>query len=153
MIKITVHQLLHDEMLGLNRVNLGLREKAFAESSIYLVRDGQTIFYIGKSGPDVVERMRTHLGQEFRGRSKLDAVGELIVANFPESELWLIEFYSSEECRWTIPNSKTLRFVDTRTAEWCMIRHYKPCLNVSGNHYQATPLPKNYKRPASRPYL
>ena len=149
MVVFTVRQLIHDILLGLDPMIHGLRDKRFAEAKIYLVRDGSTVFYIGKSDSDVIERLRTHLGFEFRGRRSRSDLGELIEANIPESESWNVELYTPDECRWAVPDGESYFRISAKLAEWCMIRHFKPCLNIVANRERATVLPKRYKRPAS----
>lgn len=150
MVSFTVHRLLHDEMLGLNPHNTGLRDRNFAEATIYLVRDGATIFYIGLSKANIVERLRTHMGQPFRGHVSKSDLGLFVEANLPESESWVIEIYTAEECRWAVPDGDTYFRISPADAEWCMIRHFKPCLNVTANQDRATPLPDRYKRPVNK---
>jgi hypothetical protein len=129
---------------------------AFAKAavcSIYVVRDGDTVFYVGKSDSGVLERLGVHLGEPFRGRTSKSDLGLLIEANLPESKRWIVELYTADECRWAIPQADTFVFIPSGIAESCLIRRLRPCLNVAGNYFRAAPLPAKYKRPTSRTYL
>lgn len=140
MVSFSVHQLLHDELLGSG-------DQRFAAATIYLVRDGATVFYIGLSKLNVVERLRAHMGRAFRGHVSKSDLGLFIEANLLDSESWVIEIFTAEECRWAVPDGDSYVRISPADAEWCMIRHFKPCLNKTANEERAKPLPAHYKLP------
>jgi hypothetical protein len=69
-----------------------INPKTLLGHTIYLVRDGETVFYIGQSRRDTVTRFHEHL----HGPSRL---GELILANMPAADAWMIELYTLADCR------------------------------------------------------
>jgi hypothetical protein len=62
--------------------------------TIYVVRDGDEIFYVGRSEDDCFTRLRTHLGHKFRGHQSLSTLGGFIMRNLPESRHWTVELYT-----------------------------------------------------------
>jgi len=65
---------------------------------LYVVRDGDVVFYVGKS-QDVIDRLRSHVGKgtwgHMSGRSSL---GRLIEDNLPGARHWQIELLTPSEC-------------------------------------------------------
>lgn len=106
---------------------------------IYLYRDGETIFYIGKS-VQPFERLQEHLGQgeDLRALPFPDAIGKLILSNRPDSFEWTVEIVSLEEIE-----AKHEIKLSIDDAERCLIIYYKPCLNEMYNR-NPTPLPICY---------
>jgi hypothetical protein len=124
---------------------------------LYLVGDGETIFYIGQA-LNLIERLESHRGLRWR-RSK-SPFGELFEANRPASLEWKVELYRLVDCadlleRYIMPelpsytlehNYDPARLKGSITwAEQALIRHYRPCLNDRSNN-ERTPLPERYKR-------
>lgn len=128
MIKTTVREII-DDSVG----NYGNNTR------IYLVRDGDVVFYVGQS-IDMHTRMRDHLGMS--GRSMPDRLTDLVIDNLPASEQWEVYFYTLDECEQVIGKpSIFLKNVDTYEME--MIAHYNPCLNFTLNPHRI-PLPSRY---------
>jgi len=124
---------------------------------LYLVGDGEVIFYIGQA-LNPVERLESHLGLRWN-RSK-SLFGELFEGNRPGSLEWRVELYRLVDCtdlleQYIMPElpSYTLElYYDPERlkgaitwAEQALIRHYRPCLNDRFNP-NPTPLPERYKR-------
>lgn len=121
---------------------------------IYLVRDGETVFYIGQSW-DVYTRLEQHLGMDWRNDAS--HLGKCVIDNHPQSEAWEIEFYSLRDCEamvmdfmkaqgdttYTVERyyAHTQSAIDT--AEEAMIKFHRPCLNVAANPHP-TLLPERY---------
>jgi hypothetical protein len=121
---------------------------------LYLVRDGDVIFYIGQSRSPL-NRLQEHMGETSRGG--LSMLGMLIKAQAPASYEWTYELRKPVECieyaeeyyRSLFPDAVSL-FTDTfretldlDEAEIALIYHFKPCLNARGNPNR-TPLPERY---------
>lgn len=131
---------------------------------LYLVGDGETIFYIGQA-LNPIERLESHLGLRWR-RSK-SLFGELFEANRPGSLEWRVELYRLVDCAdlleryimLELPSYTLELYYDPARlkgsitwAEQALIRHYQPCLNDRYNSGH-TPLPERYKRQPVRSAL
>jgi len=114
--------------------------------TIYVVRDGNDIFYVGKSDDCCFTRLRAHLGYEFRGHRNLSTLGELIQRNLPHSRQWSVELYTNEDTKRVIPKRMYKGFVHWPTgfAETAMIQTLKPYLNVKLNTGNRRYLPERY---------
>jgi hypothetical protein len=62
---------------------------------IYLYRDGETVFYVGRS-QSPLDRLMQHLALDDRGYGS--SLGDIILDNLPESWEWTIELYTLAEC-------------------------------------------------------
>lgn len=115
--------------------------------TIYVVRDGEEVFYVGKSDDDCFARLRTHLGHEFRGRRSKSELGEFILRNLPESRGWCVDLYTNEETKPLIDKLFYEGFYSwpTRSAEIAMIKTLRPYLNISMNSRNWREIPKRYK--------
>jgi len=110
---------------------------------IYIVRDGETVFYIGKSSRGISARLEQHI----EGYSRL---GNLIANNWPGSGAWQVELVDQADClpaiRAAIPgyardSSESTLAIDT--AEKALIRLMRPYLNATHNESEY-PLPARY---------
>lgn len=103
----------------------------------YVIRDGDTVFYVGMTGKGIVHRMWAHLGWS----NHTSTLGKLIYANLPESREWSIQLFSKEECK-----CRTAKRTETH-----LIQSLKPILNIRENSggYE---LPCRYKPPMSVGY-
>jgi len=98
---------------------------------VYVVQDGDVVFYVGMTGKGIVHRMYQHLGWS----NSRQPLGHFIYANLPQSRDWIIYLYTKEEC-----GKKTARL-----AEASLIRSLHPCLNRMLS-VKPTPLPDRYKQ-------
>lgn len=123
-------------------------------SEIYVVRDGDVIFYVGKSS-NPFSRLHQHMGYERKLPSDL---GTLIRNNSPESDEWTLECYRLKDCMPFIKqsfadmeNEDEREFMvqfscsDASRAEKHMIRYLRPCLNTLYNE-NPSKLPEKYQR-------
>lgn len=62
---------------------------------IYLYRDGETVFYVGRS-QNPFGRLNQHLALEGPGYGS--SLGDIILDNLPESWEWAFELYTLAEC-------------------------------------------------------
>jgi len=114
------------------------------EERIYIARDGEVIFYVGKSDRTIEERILEHCGV---GRfATLDALGLLITDNLPDSAHWQVDMMTIEDCK-PFAEESDREGLDVAGAEIVMIAHYRPCLNAIHNRRPA-PLPGKYNRRA-----
>lgn len=115
--------------------------------TVYVVRDGDEVFYVGKSDDDCFTRLRTHLGHDFRGQRSVSNLGEFIMRNLPESRHWIVELYTNEDTKRVIPKRMYEGFFQWPTdyAEMAMIQTLKPCLNVKLNTRNRREIPARYK--------
>ena len=103
-----------------------------ADYRLYLIRDGETVFYVGQSR-NPHNRFLSHLGMD--GRSSPSEIGRFIRKNAPTSDAWLFEQYTLEE----VGDHSSVT-----TAERALIARYRPCFNTTANP-DRLPLPAQYK--------
>lgn len=132
---------------------------------LYLVRDGETVFYIGKSR-NPIDRLWQHLGLALTGgvlwsEYFMSQLGHLVKANLPEARSWQVELLTLEECTPVV--LERMPYLAGRWESWCqklpdsaaddaeqaLIELHGPCLNVMHNR-RKTPLPTCYKSPWPR---
>ncbi len=124
-----------------------------AGHALYLVGDGETVFYIGRSR-DPVGRMWQHLGLTLTGGQLwsdycLSPLGHLVKANLPEARDWRIELLTPAECEPVIHEMNPhFKHWDAAGAEQALIWHWRPCLNCTHNDNPAR-LPDRYRRGAA----
>jgi predicted GIY-YIG superfamily endonuclease len=109
---------------------------------IYVVRDGDLVFYVGQSRRDVVERFWEHMQAPSR-------LGQLIQLNKPRSLQWQADFYTLADCQQFVQQKALFplqewQHFDMDMAEQAMIAQMRPVLNRDFNP-QPTPLPPGYK--------
>ena len=112
---------------------------------IYVVHDGETVFYVGQSAGRIFSRLREHLptGPKWRRRVR-SPLARLIDANRPQSWNWQVTLMTLEDCaRYVeLPDSGPALTLDQ--AEVAMIHHHRPCLNDEHNP-RPLPLPQKYR--------
>jgi hypothetical protein len=112
---------------------------------VYIVRDGQTILYIGKTEKrDIEWRMRAHLGQGSGPFSRPTMLGKLALQHESRSDRWQVAVWSLDDCNQFFEQRGLPQRRKVPTAEEALIRFYCPCLNVRSC---ATPaaLPRVYR--------
>jgi hypothetical protein len=124
-----------------------LPETGWEKYRIYVFRDEDFIFYVGKTQENIIDRLEAHLGLTDRSES---LVGKLVGDNAPLSYLWSIDLYTIDECvpmiRRHYPNA---RGIDIDLVESAMILEYSPALNQQINpHPRALPSKYTVKRNA-----
>ena len=111
---------------------------------IYMVGDGNLVFYVGKLERSIVDHILEHCGLEDNGRTP-DRLGQLILDKAPASNGWLVDLLDLKDCEPIIkavtPMSKRL---DSAQALFCVITYYRPCLNEKDNPNPSS-LPERYK--------
>lgn len=119
---------------------------------LYMIRDGETVFYVGQAG-NPYNRFLSHI--EGFGGNGPSHVGEFLFANAPRSGAWLFEQYTIEECRPFVEEYRATFFKAPRAlgdyfgldeAEKSLIKHYRPCLNTAMNP-NPLPIPEQYVNP------
>ena len=150
MIQTTVGALLDDKLEDADWRGYGL----------YVVRDGDIVFYIGQTSRHVITRLWEHLGLGFTGgrlwcEYSMSTLGRLIKINMPESRKWQIEFPSLLDCQpliadmdkdWFMECCTKFRRNMLDTCEQALINHHKPCFNTIYNPHPRS-LPERYKHP------
>lgn len=112
---------------------------------LYVVRDGDTVFYVGSTGRGVFSRLLWHVGEGEWGRRGLSSLGDLITENAPESDLWQVDCYTLIEIKQTVERQFPGRAgYGVGLAEKALIRELRPCLNATYNE-NPSPLPQHYK--------
>jgi len=124
-----------------------LPETGWEKFRIYVFRDEDFIFYVGKTQENIIDRLEAHLGLTDRYES---LVGKLVEDNAPLSYLWSIDLYTIDECvpmiRRHYPNA---RGFDIDLVESAMILEHPPALNHQINpHPRALPPKYTTKRDA-----
>jgi hypothetical protein len=103
---------------------------------LYLIRDDETVFYIGQSDC-AFGRVWEHIRGGPHGHS---ITGRFILANWPKSGSFFVELLSSRAPRFARVG------YNLSAAERMLIEEYTPCFNISLNH-QPHPLPAGYLPP------
>lgn len=118
---------------------------------IYVVRDDNTVLYIGQS-VNPFERMLEHFGESWR----LSGTGlsTFYKQHQDKSDSWNIDFYTLEDCepyviQYTSMSMNVYRsgshvHASMNKAEKAMIWHFHPCLNTEINP-DPSPLPEKYR--------
>jgi hypothetical protein len=100
------------------------------KATLYAFRDGETIFYVGKT-VDIYTRLTEHVTGEWHGGwGGYRPLTELIADNLPDSLDWVIELCSTKD--------------DLGDAEAAMIGTMRPVLNTMHNR-NGKSLPDKYK--------
>lgn len=134
-----------------------------ANYHIYLVRENETVFYIGQSS-SIYDRLESHLGMDWRHAPSV--LGKLALENLPMSRAWAVELYSLEDCE-----QRTLEYMTNELgctfytkevyyhagggvdfAERAFISLYHPCLNTTYN-LSPTKLPERYVCASTYPQI
>jgi hypothetical protein len=105
---------------------------------LYLFRDGDTVFYVGRSYR-AFDRVWSHVRNGYKARSD---VGRFLLANWPRSLHFEIELLSSQSPAFDRVGR------DAAAAEELLIRRHRPCFNESLNADPAA-LPAGYRPPSS----
>lgn len=108
---------------------------------IYVVRDGDVVFYVGQSKRDVVMRFWEHMNKPSR-------LGQLITLNRPQSMNWLVDYYTLADCQPYVKQKSLFsmqewQHFDMNMAEQGMIAQMRPILNKDFNP-NPMPLPARY---------
>ena len=106
------------------------------EHDLYCVRDGETVFYIGRSY-QAFGRVWEHIRNGWKARS---LVGRFLFCNWPASMDFEINLWSSKA-----PEFDPVRN-DPALAEEMLIKRCRPCLNESLNT-EPLELPEKYLPP------
>ena len=114
---------------------------------IYVVRDGDVVFYVGQSKRDVIMRFWEHMNKPSR-------LGQLIALNRPQSMKWLVDFYTLADCQPYVKQQSLFsmqewQHFDMDMAEQGMIAQMRPVLNKDFN-VNPTPLPARSPTSVSR---
>jgi len=118
MITVTLREILSDEY-----------DEPDYGSTVYVIRDGETVFYVGRTIDHIANRLWRHLvlpiskGAQVWGGSRL---GRLIHANAPESTSCQVNILPGAD-------------------EVATIRKLRPCLNVTYNK-RPSELPSQYRK-------
>jgi hypothetical protein len=104
---------------------------------IYVIRDADTILYIGKS-VDPIQRLEEHFHMSWRS-SGAD-IGMFYEQFQRYASDWSVDLYTPKECE-TVTSQDCCKTMDL--AEVAMIKHFHPCLNCHYNS-QPSPLPDKY---------
>lgn len=126
------------------------------DHSLYLYRDGSTVFYVGRS-ISPLQRLYEHLGKgDFSDIPS--PLGKTILDNLPLSLGWTLLLFTVADCEplvvvhrpeyhdWYLQQmNRHLAREAAEVAEEALIEHYQPYLNIAGNR-AARPLPQRYRR-------
>ena len=131
---------------------------------LYLVRDGDTVFYVGQS-TDPIHRMHEHIGLAIHDPRFGDDLGGMIGENYPESRDWILELYTIADCAdfvveqyseeiaakfkrglaRMLAEEEDYRPGLVNTSEKALMRHFRACLNVANAVYESS-IPERYTR-------
>jgi len=122
--------------LALKRFILTEREQCpeeWKQFDLYLLRDEETVFYVGQSHL-AFDRVWEHLLGGFKGHS---IVGRFVWVNWPKSMNFTTELLSSKSVQFDNVGN------DLNASERTLIQRWSPCFNVSLNT-EPKPLPASY---------
>jgi hypothetical protein len=122
--------------------------------SLYVLRDGKTVLYVGISKVDIWDRwfgnltphmevFKTEKHQVFRGNTR---AGRSVAENYPESIKWTVELWTVDDCKEYLLSfgvDKTY-LSDLLSVEREMIRQRKPLYNVQ-NSVGGSDMPRTKK--------
>jgi hypothetical protein len=116
---------------------------------IYVVKNGDDIFYVGQSRVGVEYRFLSHLGKGDPRSPYPDHLGNIIIDNMPDSANWTVEFMTMQDCaeyirKW-FPHYHDQTRWDVDNAEQALIHEFEPYCNVM-HRRKANPLPKKYNK-------
>lgn len=106
---------------------------------LYLLRDGETTFYVGQSHT-AFNRVWRHIYDGWKGRS---LVGRFVLMNWPRALHFVVEFHDSRAERFRPVEH------DLNRAEQMLIASCQPCFNDLHNPNPAS-LPVKYNPPTLR---
>lgn len=118
-------------------------------ATVYVIRDGDVIFYVGRTTDAIGTRLWRHLVVPIAKRAASwvnSQLGRLVHANAPESGDWQVDLMSRRDC-WPyvkalypgFPDDSWGRDLGAHCSEVAMIRALKPCLNVACNDNRRKP--------------
>lgn len=107
---------------------------------LYVIRDSDTVFYVGKS-QTISSRLWQHLGRD-RANGVISTIGQFILLNRPQSGAYQVELFTPQE---VLPDS--LNYLADQ-AEQKLIGDLSPCFNVTYN-IKPGKLPTKYRDPRS----
>jgi len=102
---------------------------------IYVIRDGETVFYVGQSH-NPHNRLLEHMALS---RTQPSLIGTFIRENAPASGAWVFEQYTLDDCSEVVGRCR-----DVDDAEEALIKLHRPYFNAAMNPYPL-PLPMRYK--------
>ena len=114
--------------------------------TVYVLRDGDVCFYIGKSGYRVSESVLRHLKLGSGGRGRYSVVGQLIRHHAPASDQWQVEFWNANDIFERFPSMRDEHsdgWLSVGEIKHLLIQFFQPRLNTSPN-YNPPPLPDRY---------
>ena len=142
-----LHMTLHQALIGNTETK---------EHCLYLYRDQEVIFYIGRS-LFPLERLREHLGLGAFDCCR-SPLGTLILEHLPQALFWTMELWTIADCGLLVqlyrPEyhdwyrqqiQRRLSREASEVAEEVLIEYYQPCLNIVENR-QRKVLPERYQQ-------
>ena len=142
------------------------RVKGYEGHYLYIVREGETIFYIGQSLTPVSRMLEHVYGSRGHGPSHL---GDFIRLFAEYADNWQVELLTLDDCKpyidqygtfcrgeedaekyWELSHThnglrdKYWQQYAINSAEGALIQHYRPCINIAGNP-NPSPLPELYQ--------
>lgn len=109
---------------------------------LYIIRDPEVVFYVGKTDRGCFYRIGQHLGYNSWNISPL---GWFINHNKPLSDEFDVVLLKTEEAHNYIYDDHQFGGIVLELAEEELIKCLHPCLNGTHN-YGATPIPLKYKK-------
>lgn len=95
-----------------------------ADTRIYLVRDGDFVFFVGVLERSIVDHVLEHCGL-VDNSPPADRLGRLILDNAPSSNGWMVDLLSLEACKLIVREvTRLYRRLDAARALFCLtMRH------------------------------
>jgi hypothetical protein len=113
---------------------------------VYLVRNGEHVFYVGRSQADVIDHLRRHIGAGTWSWSDPGPLAKFIRDNMPAADAWQIELLTLEECAPLVHQYFPHEAVVIEHAAQAVMQAERPSLNTLGNP-DPKPVPLDYVYP------
>ena len=116
-----------------------------AGARIYMVRDGDLVFYVGVLERSILDHLLENFGVVVGG-PPADRLGRLMLDNAPSSNGWVVDLLSLADCEPIVREVQPMaRRVDAARALFCLVNYYRPCL-VEKDNPEPVELPERYKK-------
>jgi len=104
--------------------------------SLYMVRDGETLLYIGISKANIANRWLGYRGHVYRNHNGeltgTSTIGQVVADNMPESLTWTMELWTVNDCIAYL-DDKTPKSRELESLERSLIQELTPLFNTVHN--------------------
>lgn len=110
---------------------------------LYVIRDGETVFYVGQS-KEVLVRLLDHLGQRDQ-EQVTSTLNRFVNNNLPEAGAWQVELMTVADCGPLVKDHfPAYKRWGVDLAEIALMREFHPCFNTLHNP-RSSQIPDKYR--------